>query len=144
MGYTPYAQPHATSTTIVYNNSGATIPKGYAVGYSTTVTQVEAPHLETAVKQAVVGSQKTNDEANFIGIALEDIANGEYGLVCTKGRCEAYIESGVSVSAGSRLTPTTTENKDGEFTTTASWSEAVAIALGAASSSTSLAPAVVL
>jgi len=99
---------------VAINSSGLTIGAGSMVKVDSSVTAV--------VTGSRVSVKKTGSPFDLpIGIALEEITNGNTGLVVTRGKARA-LKDGVAVLAGGGVVPTATAT-DGQVTTSAvgSW-----------------------
>lgn len=83
----------------VYNQEGATITTGRAVGLVNTSTDGVAAIMPNAAAEY----------AGFIGVAMEDIPNNDYGLVQISGFVASVLLSNVgtsiTINAGDPLVP---------------------------------------
>lgn len=103
-----YAWDFAPDIIMMYNASGATISKGYAVARQVPGTVVAVPdpgQEDGGATTNVFSIQKvpaagSGEEQNFIGIAYEDIANGSWGPVCVGGPCKAITGDDITTTVG--------------------------------------------
>lgn len=119
-----YAPAFTYETELLYNNSGTAISKGCLVTWSGSVSSVEDPIPEpalgkkpqldnqsarsTGTTRPVLGIQlHAGSTVNHpIGVAVDDISDGEWGLIATKGPVDVRITASQNIAAGDYLVGT--------------------------------------
>jgi hypothetical protein len=85
----------------VYNIEGSTITTGLGVAYH-TLNSMDGVNAQ-------LSNGGTNDYQGFIGVAVKDIANNDYGLVQVQGYVNSILLSNVgsslTINAGDPLVP---------------------------------------
>ena len=126
------AKEFGAETQAVYNNSTATISKGDAVSWGSTVTALENPTMDpgsTATTLPVLGV-KTGAaafEENFLGVALADITDTTWGYIAINGYCDATVAKSQALTAGDLLTVSAGEMKEAADATANSFHAAIAL-----------------